>query len=77
MFVNKLINKGYLNPFQRQAKAYCDEFEDEKGLRALSHERLDFTLSFKTPAVCLCTFARDSRSASANRIAMPPLSLEF
>jgi hypothetical protein len=77
MFVNKLISKGYLKPFQRQAKAYCDEFEDEKIPRALSQGRLDYSLSFKTPAVCLCTLARDSRSASASRIAMPKLNLEF
>jgi hypothetical protein len=44
MFVNKLISKGYLKPFQRQAKAYCDEFEDEKVPRALSQGRLDYPL---------------------------------
>jgi hypothetical protein len=53
MFVNKLINKGYLKPFQRQAKAYCDEFEDEKIPRALSQGRLGYPRSVKTPAVCL------------------------
>jgi hypothetical protein len=44
IFVNKLISKGYLKPFQRQAKAYCDEFEDEKIPRALSQGRLDYPL---------------------------------